>query len=118
MTVAADVCSQLDARLAAAEAALAADRGASPVTAAVLAEFRRKLTKTRSLVERPDEAGHREALFELEQAADSAKAAILADAGATRGTRDAIVSAHDSICWFKATGEVLDRAMIEPEPTF
>jgi hypothetical protein len=81
MTVAADVCSQLDARLAAAEAALAADRGASPVTAAVLAEFRRKLTKTRSLVERPDEAGHREALFELEQAADSAKAAILADAG-------------------------------------
>src|SRR5688572_19989403 len=118
VTIAAEVCSQLDARLDIAEEALAADTAASRVTAGVVAEFRRKLTKSRSLVEQPDAPGHREAVVELEQAADSAKAAALADTGALRATRDAIVSAHDSICWFKATGALLDRAMIEPEPTF
>jgi hypothetical protein len=41
------VCAQLDARLCAAEAAIQADNGASPVLTAVLSEFRRKFAKTR-----------------------------------------------------------------------
>jgi hypothetical protein len=110
------VCSQLDHRLAAAEAALAADAGASPVLGAVLGEFRRKFAKTRPAIEDEAGASQREAIVELEQAADSTKWAALADAGAADETKLAIVAAHDTICWFKATGGVLDREHIEPEP--
>jgi hypothetical protein len=110
------VCSQLEARLAAASSAVAADPSASAVAVAVLMEFRRKFDKTRKLIEGPDGSARREAVVELEQAADSAKMAALADTGATPDTRRAIVSAHDTICWFKATGEVLDRDHIEPDP--
>ncbi len=109
-------CSQLDRRLTAAEAALEADAGASPVLAAVIAEFRRKFAKTRLAIEGEPGAGQREAVVELEQAADSTKWAALADDGATDETKLAIVAAHDTICWFKATGGVLDREHIEPAP--
>lgn len=109
-------CSQLDGRLAAAEGALEADPGASPVLVAVVAEFRRKLTKTRPAVEGAPGPAQREGVVELEQAADSAKWAALADPGAADTTKLAVVSAHDTICWFKATGQVLDRAHIEPDP--
>ena len=115
-TIAQQVCSQLDSRLTAAETALAADGAASPVLAAVVAEFRRKFAKTRPAVEDDPPAGQRESIFELEQAADSAKWAALADSGASKQTKLAVVAAHNSICWFKATGNLLDREYAEPDP--
>jgi hypothetical protein len=50
-TIAEQVCAQLDGRLKTAEAAVAADTGASTVLGGVVAEFRRKFAKTRSAVE-------------------------------------------------------------------
>jgi hypothetical protein len=110
------VCSQLDSRLRNAEAVLAADDHASPVLAAVVAEFRRKFAKTRPAMEGEAGPGQREAVVELEQAADSSKWAALADAGAAERTKLAVVAAHDSICWFKATGGLLDREYAEANP--
>ena len=115
-TIAKQVCSQLDSRLTAAEAVLAAGGMASPVLAAVVAEFRRKFAKTRGEIEGDTAPGQREAVFELEQAADSAKWAALADPGASQQIKLAVVAAHDSICWFKATGGLLDREFVEPDP--
>ena len=115
-TIAKKVCLQLDSRLTAAEVVLAADGVASPVLVAVVAEFRRKFAKTRLAVEGEPAASQREAVFELEQAADSAKWAALADPGATEQTKLAVVAAHDSICWYKATGSLLDRDYAEPDP--
>lgn len=115
-TIAGQVCAQLDTRLQIAEAALAADGGASRVTAAVLEEFRRKFAKTRAAVEDDVGAAQREAIVELEQAADSAKWAALADDGASERTRLAVICAHDAICWYKATGAMLDRDYAEPDP--
>jgi hypothetical protein len=114
-TIAEQVCAQLDSRLNAAEAAVAADSGASTVLAGVLAEFRRKFAKTRPAVEADQGSGQREAVVELEQAADSTKWAALADNSASVQTKLAVVSAHDSICWFKATGALLDREYAEPD---
>ena len=110
------VCAQLSSRLHAAEVAITADKGASPVLVAVLAEFQRKFTKTRSAVEGAPGPSQREAVFELEQAADSTKWAALADTGASERTRLAVISAHDSICWYKATGGLLDREHAEVDP--
>jgi hypothetical protein len=115
-TVAKQVCFQLDSRLAAAEASLAAECVASPVLVAVVAEFRRKFTKTRTAVEGDPAPDQREAVFELEQAADSAKWAALADPGASEQIKLAVIAAHDSICWFKATGCMLDREYAELDP--
>lgn len=115
-TISKQVCSQLDSRLTAAEAALAADGIACPVLAAVVAEFRRKFAKTRPAVEGDPAPGQREAVFELEQAADSAKWAALADPGASEQIKLAVVAAHDSICWFKATGGLLEREYAEQDP--
>jgi len=107
MTVAERMLEQLDRRLGEAAKAVAADAAASPVTAAVLAEFERKLMKTRDGVVAADPAIAREAVVELEQAADSAKAAALADSGAGPATRNAVAMAHDVICHYKSTGELL-----------
>ena len=115
-TIAEQVCAQLDRRLNSAEAAVAADKAASAVLAGVVAEFRRKFAKDRPAVEGDPGVSQREAVIELEQAADSAKWAALADTGASEPTKLAVVSAHDSICWFKATGDLLDREHIEPDP--
>jgi hypothetical protein len=116
-SIAKQVCLQLESRLTTAEAALAGDRLASPVLAAVVAEFQRKFAKTRPGVEGdPAAPGQREAVFELEQSADSAKWAALADTGAAEQTKLAVVAAHDSICWYKATGSLLDRDYVEPDP--
>jgi hypothetical protein len=112
-TFAEQVCSQLDSRLSTAEAAVTADVHASPVLAAVVAEFRRKFVKTRPVVEGEPGAGQREAVVELEQAGDSSKWAALGDRGGTEGTKLAIVAPHDFICWFKATGTILDREYSE-----
>jgi hypothetical protein len=105
-SVATVVCSQVDRRLAEARSMLSADAGASPVLIAVVDEFARKFEKTRQAIERPG-GPEREAVVELEQAADSARWAAEADPGAKLETRTAVVLAHDTICWFKATGEPL-----------
>jgi hypothetical protein len=102
--------------MTAAEAALAADGITCPVLVAVVAELRRKFARTRPAVESDPAPGQREAVFELEQAADSAKWAALADPGASEQIKLAVVAAHDSICWFKATGSLLDREYVEPDP--
>jgi hypothetical protein len=115
-TVAKQACSQLDNRLTATEVVLAAEGTVSPVLVAVVAEFRRKFAKTRLAIEGDPSPVQREAVVELEQSADSAKWAALADAGASDKIKLAVVSAHDSICWFKATGSLLDREHIEPDP--
>jgi hypothetical protein len=67
-------------------------------------------------VERDPGPDQREAVCELEQAADSAKWAALADPGASEQIKLAVVSAHDSICWFKATGRLLEREYAEKDP--
>ncbi len=107
--IANQVCTQLDQRLTAAEAVLETGGAASPVLAAVVAEFRRKFAKTRPLIEGESAPDQREAIVELEQAGDSAKWAALADPAATEQIKLAVVSAHDAICWYKATGTLLDR---------
>ena len=68
------------------------DEGASPVLLAVVNEFASKAEKAVGL------ADQRTAVIELEQAGDSAKAAVEADRGASPAARDAVLEAHMSIC--------------------
>jgi hypothetical protein len=72
------------------------DQGASPVLVAVVNEFADKAGKA---VAADDE---RTAVIELEQAGDSAKAAVEADHGVTEPTRQAVLDAHLAICIAKA----------------
>jgi hypothetical protein len=72
--------------------AVRGDEGASPVLAAVVNEFAKKAEKAAGS---PDE---RVAIIELEQAGDSAKAAVEADPGVSPATRDAVLEAHLAIC--------------------
>jgi len=68
------------------------DEGASPVLLAVVNEFASKAEKAVGL------ADQRTAVIELEQAGDSAKAAVEADRGASPMTRNAVLEAHMSVC--------------------
>jgi hypothetical protein len=79
-----------------------ADDGASPVLVAVVAEFEAKAEKARMAVV-GDDAGAREAIVELEQAGDSAKAAAEADSAVGGSARKAVLDAHLAICMLKAT---------------
>jgi len=72
--------------------AVRGDEGASPVLAAVVNEFAKKAEKAAGS---PDE---RVAVIELEQAGDSAKAAVEADPGVSPATLDAVLEAHLAIC--------------------
>ena len=76
-----------------------ADTGASPVLVAVVREFAAKAAKAVGLAE-----GDRgwEAVVEVEQAGDSAKAAAEADAGAAEATTSSVQVAHLAICMLKA----------------
>ncbi|MCA1845107.1 MAG: hypothetical protein LC792_18315 [Actinobacteria bacterium] len=76
-----------------------ADTGASPVLVAVVREFATKSAKAIGLA-----GGDREweAVIELEQAGDSAKAAAEADAGAKEAARSSVLAAHLAICMLKA----------------
>ena len=76
------------------------DAGASPVLVAVVREFQKKLTKSESQM--VDGVVARDAVLELEQAGDSAKAAAEADTGLSSETRDSVLTAHLSICMLKA----------------
>jgi hypothetical protein len=68
------------------------DRGASPVLVAVVDEFANKAEKAAAA---DDE---RAAVIELEQAGDSAKAAVEADPGVADATRQVVLDAHLAIC--------------------
>ncbi|SRR5712692_1318326 len=72
------------------------DRGSSPVLIAVVDEFANKAEKAAAA---DDE---RSAVIELEQAGDSAKAAVEADTGVADATRQAVLDAHLVICIAKA----------------
>jgi hypothetical protein len=76
-----------------------ADAGASPVLTAVVREFCEKATKAVDLV---DGGREWEAVIELEQAGDSAKAAAGADPGASEATKASVLDAHLAICMLKA----------------
>jgi hypothetical protein len=77
-----------------------ADDGASPVLVAVVHEFQSKLAKAEASA-REGLPGH-DAVLELEQAGDSAKAAAEADTGVADATRQSVLDAHLAICIAKA----------------
>jgi hypothetical protein len=72
------------------------DPGASPVLVAVVNEFANKGAKAAAA------ADEREAVIELEQAGDSAKAAVEADPAVSETARQAVLDAHLAICSAKA----------------
>lgn len=92
----------IDEKIVRAVTAVAQDAGASPVLAAVVQEFKRKSEKALSGMDGADERAVRDAVIEVEQAADSAKAAAEADSGVADGTRQAVLDAHLSICILKS----------------
>ena len=62
---------------------------------AVVNEFAKKAAKAAGSLD------ERTAVIELEQAGDSAKAAVEADPGVSPATRDAVLEAHLAICFAK-----------------
>jgi hypothetical protein len=76
-----------------------ADSGASVVLVAVVREFDSKADKAN--LQTGTEASARDAVIELEQAGDSAKAAAEADPGAGESTKKAVLDAHLAICILK-----------------
>ena len=100
-----DVMSELDAvkgKTAEALRAAEADSGASVVLVAVVREFDSKADKANRVSD--GDGAARDAVIELEQAGDSAKAAAEADTGAGARTRELVLDAHLAICRLKATG--------------
>jgi hypothetical protein len=77
-----------------------ADTGASVVLVAVVREFDKKADKALRQADTPD--AMREAVVELEQAGDSAKAAAEADPGLGENAKQAVLDAHMAICILKA----------------
>jgi len=74
------------------------DAGASVVTVAVVREFDAKAAKAGRV---DGDGAARDAVIELEQAGDSAKAAAEADPGLGGPARDAVLEAHLAICILK-----------------
>ncbi len=90
-----------DVKIKTAEAlrAAEADGGASVVLVAVVREFDSKADKSNA---NPDgQAAVRDAVIELEQAGDSAKAAAEADPGVGEAAKQAVLDAHLAICVLK-----------------
>lgn len=79
--------------------ALEGDGSASPVLVAVVRELQKKTAKGLELI--GDGGDPREVVVEIEQAADSAKAAAEADGGLSEDSRTAVIGAHDKICVMK-----------------
>jgi len=76
-----------------------ADGQASVVLVAVVREFDSKADKANR--ESGGASAERDAVIELEQAGDSAKAAAEADPGASATTKQAVLDAHLAICILK-----------------
>jgi hypothetical protein len=97
-----DVMSRLDevkAKTAEALRAVESDPGVSVVLAAVVREFDSKADKANRIGDSNGAA--RDSVIELEQAGDSAKAAVEADPGASPATTQAVQDAHLAICILK-----------------
>jgi hypothetical protein len=100
--IATDVLARLgEVKLKTAEALRAAetDVGASVVLVAVVREFDHKADK--ATMSSDGDAAARDAVIELEQAGDSAKAAVEADTGVAQPTFQAVQDAHLAICILK-----------------
>lgn len=102
MATTAERLTRIHEQIDAAAAAVEADDGASPVLSAVVQELARKAEKSLDTLPDADEATLRLSIVEVEQAADSAKAAVEADAGPSDATRQAVLDAHLAICILKA----------------
>ena len=102
MPTTAERLSLIHDQVTAAAVAVAADRGASPVLNAVVQELARKSQKAIDGLPDADDAGLRISIVEVEQAADSAKAAVEADLGVSDVTRQAVIDGHLAICILKA----------------
>ena len=102
MTTTQERLTGIQEQIDAAASAVDADRGASPVLGAVVQELARKAHKAVDGMSEADDAGLRASIVEVEQAADSAKAAAEADAGLSDEARQAVVDAHLSICILKS----------------
>jgi hypothetical protein len=89
----------IDRHVARAMEAVERDVNASPVLRAVVQEFQKKSHKSRGALTAGGDG--REAVVELEQAADSARVAALADPGAAEATRKLVDVAHAAICMLK-----------------
>lgn len=81
-------------------ATVAGDGGASPILLAIVRELQRKAEKAAGLIAEAGTA--REAVVELEEAADCARVAAQADTGAAEPTREAVDLAHQAMCVLKA----------------
>jgi hypothetical protein len=91
---------EIRAKIDQALSSVESDGAASPVLTAVVREFSAKAEKA----SRTAGAGaERDAVVELEQAGDSAKAAAEADPGAGEASRKAVLDAHLAICKLKAS---------------
>ena len=91
-----EIRGQIDQALSAVEG----DGAASPVLTAVVREFSAKAGKAAHIAQK---GSGRDAVIELEQAGDSAKAAAEADTGAGEASRKAVLDAHLAICQLKAS---------------
>ena len=81
------------------------DSAASPILVAVVLEFQRKAQKANAtLSSGADARAAREAVVEVEQAADSANVAAGADPSASEETRKAVEVAHKAMCLIKYEG--------------
>src|SRR5262249_25617118 len=92
----------VDRRIASAVSAVEGDGSVSPVLKAVVQEFGRKLEKARPAVNGSDDRAAWEAIIELEQAGDSAKAAAEAAPNVSGPTQEAVLDGHLAICTLKA----------------
>ena len=101
MATTAERLTQIHEQIDAAAAAVEADDGASPVLSAVVQELARKAEKSLDSLPDADDAALRLSIVEVEQAADSAKAAVEADAGPSDATRQAVLDADLAICILK-----------------
>jgi hypothetical protein len=101
MATTAERLTRIHEQIDAAAAAVAADGGASPVLSAIVQEMARKAEKSIDALPDADDAALRLTIVEVEQAADSAKAAIEADPGPSDATRQAVLDAHLAICILK-----------------
>jgi hypothetical protein len=81
--------------------AVNADGQASAVLKAVVQELNKKSEKARGVVKGGDPRASLYAVIEVEQAADSMKAAAEADSGISEGTKKTIIGAHDAFCLLK-----------------
>jgi hypothetical protein len=92
----------IERHVANAVSAVERDEDASPVLKAVVRELHRKQTKALGLPRDRVTQALREAVIEVEQAADSAKLGADADPRASPDTKRAIEDAHLAFCMLKA----------------